>query len=269
MQKPEGWRQHLYEIIFEADTRAGKVFDVVLLVVILLSVLEVMLESVTSIEERYHMMFVVSEWAFTIIFSLELIVRLMVVRHPWRYVFSFFGLVDIMAIMPTFLELLLPSVGSLLIIRVFRLLRVFRIFKLGRYIGEGEALMRAIIASRYKISVFLGFVVASCFVMGTFMYIVETPEAGFTSIPRSIYWAIVTLTTVGYGDIAPVTVLGQTVASIIMILGYAIIAIPTGIVSAEFLREDKKNISTQVCPECLKEGHDQDAKFCKFCGAGM
>jgi voltage-gated potassium channel len=209
---------------------------------------------------------VAAEWLFTIIFSLEYIARILVVVEKRSYVLSFFGIIDLLSILPTYLALFLPGAQSLLVIRSFRLLRIFRIFKLVRFVGEGQNLMIALRASRYKIIVFLMTISTSVVVAGTLMFVIEGPEHGFTSIPTSIYWAIVTMTTVGYGDIAPQTPLGQTLASLIMILGYGIIAVPTGIVSAEMihLRQSSK-ITTQVCPHCLKEGHDPDAVFCKYC----
>lgn len=265
-----GWRLKWYEIIFESDTPAGKLFDIVLLLCILLSVLVVMLESVRTIHEQWGAFLITAEWLFTIIFSLEYITRLIIVLEKRRYVLSFFGIIDLFSILPTYLALFLPGAQSLLVIRSFRLIRIFRIFKLVRFVGEGQNLMQALRASRYKIIVFLVTICTSVIVAGALMFIIEGPEHEFTSIPRSIYWAIVTMTTVGYGDIAPQTPLGQTIASVIMILGYGIIAVPTGIVSAEMMQlKQSQKITSQVCPHCLKEGHDPDAVFCKYCSGKL
>jgi voltage-gated potassium channel len=259
------FKDKLYEIIFEADTKKGKVFDVVLLFVILLSIALVMLESVPSIRSEFgnnlHMM----EWGITIIFSIEYILRILIVRKPVGYIFSFYGVIDFLSVLPTYLSLFIIGSHSLLVIRVLRLLRVFRILKLTRYTNAGRTLARAMWASREKISVFIFFVITLVVIIGTVMYLTEGEAHGFTSIPRSIYWAIVTLTTVGYGDISPQTSLGQFLASIVMIIGYAIIAVPTGIVTAEIIK-DTKSQNTQVCSNCLHDSHDGDAIFCKKCG---
>ena len=263
------WRAQLHEIIFEADTRIGRLFDVVLLWCILLSVLAVLLESVHQIRDQYGLGLRIAEWAFTILFTVEYVLRLTCVGRPVRYAFSFFGLVDLLAIVPTYLSVLLPGAQSLLVIRALRLLRVFRILKLVQFVQEARILAQALRASRHKIVVFLGTVLTLVLILGTLMYLIEGEANGFDSIPRGIYWAIVTLTTVGYGDIAPSTVLGQMLASIAMILGYAIIAVPTGIVTVELSRASNKQISTQACPQCSAEGHDPDAKHCKYCGAKL
>lgn len=261
------WKLRLYEIIFKSDTRAGQLFDIVLLILILISILVVMLESVPSQKEEYGKWLVSTEWVLTIIFTLEYITRVSVVQEKHKYVLSFFGIIDLLSILPTYLAFLIPGSQSLLVIRSIRLLRIFRIFKLGRFIGEGQNLTQALRASRYKITVFLITIMASVIITGTLMFLIEGPTNGFTSIPTSIYWAIVTMTTVGYGDIAPQTPIGQAIASIIMILGYGIIAVPTGIVSAEMISQKQSSkISLKVCSHCLKEGHDADATFCKFCG---
>lgn len=265
-RKVSPFRQKLYEIIFEADTLSGKNFDVALLWAIFLSVGAVLLESIEGFSTRYGNELKALEWVFTGLFSIEYAVRIYCVRRPLRYIFSFFGIVDLLSIVPTFLSLFLVGTHSLLVIRGLRLLRVFRIFKLGRYTGEARVLVTALKASRPKITVFLGAVMALVLVMGTLMYLVEGAEAGFTSIPRSIYWAIVTLTTVGYGDIVPLTSLGQTIASIVMICGYAIIAVPTGIVSVELANVEKLNLNQRQCKECGKSGHNLDALFCMQCG---
>lgn len=262
------WREKLHVIIFEADTPAGKFFDVALLVFILLSILIVMLESVNEIQERYAYWFAIAEWVVTIFFTIEYVLRLLCVYKPMRYATSFFGIVDLLSILPTYLSLIIPLSGSLMAVRALRLIRVFRIFKLGGFLNEGAVIITALKGSRAKITVFLTFVMLMVTVLGSIMYLVEgTADSGFTSIPRSIYWAIVTLTTVGYGDIAPVTELGQFIAAIIMIMGYGVLAVPTGIVSAEIVKQNtEENLSTQACKSCLNEGHDADAKFCKYCG---
>jgi voltage-gated potassium channel len=264
-------RARLHEIIFEADTPAGKAFDVALLLAIALSVAAVMLESVAPIAERYGPQLYLVEWFFTILFTVEYVLRLSCVRYPLRYARSFFGIIDVLAILPTYLSLLIPGAQSLLVIRVFRLLRIFRIFKLTRYLGEAKTLMVALKSSQHKIVVFLGGVLSIVTIMGALMYLIEGPESGFTSIPRGVYWAIVTMTTVGYGDIAPRTVLGQALAAFIMILGYAIIAVPTGIVSAELVQAARDAVGkhTQACPGCGADGHDHDATHCKRCGTRL
>jgi voltage-gated potassium channel len=263
-------RHRLYEIIFEADTKAGKTFDIVLLCCIVASVFIIIAESVQSFRATFGKWLFVLEWFFTAIFTLEYIARLWVVPKRRKYIFSFFGIIDLLSILPSYLALFFPGAQSLMVIRSIRLLRIFRIFKLSRYIGEGQNLMRALRASKHKITVFLVTVVTSVIITGTLMFLVEGPEHGFTSIPRSIYWAIVTMTTVGYGDIAPQTALGQALASCIMILGYGIIAVPTGIVSAEMIQlKTQDKLTTQVCPHCMREGHDHDAIYCKYCGGTL
>lgn len=262
------WRLRLHDIIFEADTPLGKLFDVTLLWFIGFSVLAVMLESVASINAEFGVYLRVAEWFFTIYFTIEYLLRILIVWRPLSYIFSFYGIVDLLAILPTYLSLFFFDTHYLLMIRALRLLRVFRVFKLGRYVSEAQVLRDALTASRPKITVFLGSVLTLVLVMGALMYLIEGEENGFTSIPRSIYWAIVTMTTVGYGDIAPRTPLGQGLAAILMILGYGIIAIPTGIVSAELARKPgEAKVSTHCCLECSREGHDTDAGFCKYCGA--
>ena len=262
-------KQKLYEIIFKADTRPGKIFDISLLSLIIISILAVMLESVSSIDSRYGTALNIIEWVVTFFFSVEYILRIWIVKQPRKYIFSFYGIIDLMAILPSFLEIFFAGAHGMIIIRALRLLRVFRLFKLTRYTSESNQLMRALKASRTKISIFLFTVVTIVIVIGTLMYLVEGEANGFTSIPKSIYWAITTLTTVGYGDIAPGTNLGQFLASIVMIIGYAIIAVPTGIVTAEISRTRHTWSSNQRCPVCLKEGHDSDAKNCKFCGSEL
>jgi voltage-gated potassium channel len=262
------WRNTLYTIIFEADTPAGKLFDEVLILTILLSVIVVMLDSVSSIAAVYGGLFYILEWVFTILFTIEYFLRLICVGRPLRYATSFFGIIDLMAILPTYLSLLLPGGRYLVVIRSLRLLRVFRVLKLVQYLGEADLLMRALRASRRKITLFLFAVLNLVVILGSLMYVIEGAASGFTSIPRSIYWAIITLTTVGYGDIVPVTNLGQALASVIMIIGYSIIAVPTGIVTSE-ITFASKNLNGRVCQNCSFEGHDSDAKFCKRCGAEL
>lgn len=265
-----GFKLKLYDIIFEADTPAGKVFDILLLFSILISVIAVLLESVESFRARYIDLLRATEWIITIIFTAEYIARLYVVQRKSKYVFSFFGIIDLLSILPSYLALLFAGAQSLMVIRSIRLLRIFRILKMPRYIGEGQNLALAMKASRHKIIIFMLTVLTTVIIMGAVMYLVEGPEHGFTSIPRSIYWSIVTMTTVGYGDIAPQTSLGQFLASLLMILGYGVIAVPTGIVSAEMIGlKSREKITTQVCPNCFKEGHDPDATFCKYCSAKL
>ena len=262
------WRAKLHEIIYEADTPVGKLFDVILLIAILASIVLVMLESVESIDNKYHGLLDISEWIITILFSIEYIARIVVVKKPIKYITSFYGIIDLLSTIPKYLSLLLVGSHSLVAFRALRLLRVFRILKLTRYIGESTNFVRALKTSRAKIAVFLSFVLILCIILGTVMYLVESKESGFTSIPRSVYWAIVTLTTVGYGDIAPITPLGQFIASIIMIMGYGIIAVPTGIVSSEMTRINKKDVhtNTQSCSNCLDSSHQDGSHFCHKCG---
>lgn len=265
----QSFRKRLYLIIFEADTFLGKLFDVVLLITILLSVITVMLESVAHIKLDYGHELHIIEWVFTILFLLEYIARIYVSEKPKNYIFSFFGLIDLLSILPTFISLFAVGAQSLLVIRIIRLLRVFRVLKMVRYLGEASSLMKALKASRAKIIVFIGAVFSLTVILGTIMYLIEGGENGFTSIPRSIYWAVVTLTTVGYGDIAPGTTLGQIVATAIMILGYGIIAVPTGIVSAEISTQSKKlsNMTlSSYCDECGTKQKRPEAKYCFNCG---
>ncbi len=263
-------RQQLFDIIFEANTPLGKKFDVGILVLIVLSVILVMLESVESIQLAVPRFFTVMEWIITIFFTLEYVLRIWLVKRPWKYIFSFYGIVDLLAILPAYLSPFFGNTQYLLTIRALRLLRVFRILKMAKYILEGEILVKAIRASRRKLTVFIFAVLTVVMITGSLMYVVEgAANSGFTSIPRSIYWAIVTVTTVGYGDISPVTPLGQFLSSVLMITGYAVIAVPTGIVSVEIAQvtDELKNKShTEVCPSCGKEGHDMDAIHCKYCG---
>ncbi len=267
--KLSGLRLKWYEIVFESDTRQGRLYNVSLLLCIVGSVIVVALESVTALPDSAGKWFVALEWIFTIIFTFDYAMRIWIVTSKRKYIFSFFGIIDLLSILPTYLGLFFVGAQSLMVIRSIRLIRIFRIFKLSRYVGEGQNLALALKSSRHKIIVFLVTVLTSVIITGTLMYLIEGPSHGFTSIPKSIYWAIVTMTTVGYGDIAPQTALGQALASFIMILGYGIIAVPTGIVSAEMVYQKHRGITTQVCPNCLKEGHDADAVHCKFCGAQL
>lgn len=263
-------KEKLHEIIFEADTPAGKLFDVILMWAILLSVGVVFLESVPSISEVYGDQLRIAEYVFTALFTVEYLLRLYTVKRPMGYAFSFFGLVDLLSVLPTFVEVLLPGVASIRVIRILRLLRVFRVLKLVGFMKEASFLKDALWGARKKIFVFMSTVLVLVTILGTLVYIVEDPESGFTSIPRSIYWAIVTVTTVGYGDIAPVTVIGQTIASFIMLIGYAIIAVPTGIVSAEMVKGEKKiDQNTQACRSCNADEHTDGAKYCNKCGEAL
>ena len=260
-------KHRLHEIIYEADTPAGKLFDIVLLFLILFSVVLVMLESVSWIGEDYAELLYQLEWGITALFSLEYLTRLLVVKKPWRYVTSFFGIIDLLSLLPMYISFFFMGTSSLVALRALRLLRVFRILKLSRYIGESNFLMAALWASRAKIGVFLFAVIILCVIFGTIMYLVEGEANGFTSIPRGIYWCIVTLTTVGYGDIAPMTPLGRFIASIIMIMGYGIIAVPTGIVTSEMTQQHQNpDTNTQACPNCMTETHLDDAIYCHQCG---
>ena len=269
-EAPAPWRERLRVIIFEAETPAGKAFDVGLLIAILLSVSLVMLESVAPLRERYGREIIIAEWVFTILFTIEYALRLISVRRPSRYARSFFGVVDFLAIVPTYLSAFVPGAHSLLVIRGLRLLRIFRVFKLGRFLGEAGVLSRALLSSRHKITVFLGTVMILVTILGAAMYLIEGEENGFTSIPQSVYWAIVTMTTVGYGDLVPQTIAGKALAAMVMVLGYSIIAVPTGIVTAEIVENAVgRQVSTRNCPECTSEGHATEARFCKDCGAPL
>lgn len=264
------WKYKLHEIIYGADTPAGKFFDIALIIAILVSILVVMLESVSEIDQKYHKILNIAEWIITILFTIEYIARIISIKKPKVYIFSFFGIIDLLSTIPKYLSLLIGGSHFLVAIRALRLLRVFRVLKLVRYLGASDKLTKALKASRAKIFVFLFAVVILCSILGTIMYLVEgSSSSGFTSIPRSIYWAIVTLTTVGYGDIAPGTPLGQLIASMIMILGYGIIAIPTGIVSAEYVKgvtAEAIITNTRACTACNSTNHIDEAKYCSECG---
>ncbi len=258
------WRKKLHEVLFEADTKTGKAFDIALFIFIILSVIVVLLDSVPSINQQSGKFLYYAECFFTIIFTIEYILRILSTKQPSKYIFSFYGIIDLLAILPTYLSIVLTGSHFLLVIRILRLLRVFRVLKLVRFVSASKTLTIALKRSRHKIIIFLEVVITLVIIMGSVMYLIEGPENGFTSIPRSIYWAIVTLTTVGYGDITPQTVPGQMLASIIMITGYAIIAVPTGIITSEISKVS--NTNTQVCGNCNADNHDDDAKYCKYCG---
>lgn len=256
-------KEKVFRIVFKADTKAGKLFDVVLLILILASIVVILLDSIADLKQRYHEEFLYIEWGFTLLFTLEYLLRILIVRKPLKYIRSFYGIVDLLAILPTYISLFLIGTHGMVVLRALRLLRMFRVFKLDRYINAGNIIMISLKRSRAKISVFLVTVVLIVTIVGTFMYLIEGGENGFTNIPRSIYWAIVTLTTVGYGDISPQTGLGQMLASFLMITGYAIIAVPTGIVTAELTKLNFNGIS---CMNCGYEHNASDGKFCSQCG---
>lgn len=259
------WKIKAFDIIFKADTFWGKFFDVGLLIAILISVLAVVLETVTSLKNDYGKLFLITEYILTGFFLIEYILRIMIVAKPLNYIKSFFGIVDLISILPSLIGIFLVGAQSLMIIRSLRLLRIFRIFKLTQFLGEASSLSKALLASKNKIIIFMGTVVILVSIVGAVMYLIEPPESGFTNIPKGIYWAIVTLTTVGYGDIAPVTPLGQFFASFVMILGYGIIAVPTGIVTSEINRQ-RFNETHKLCPNCNVSQHMENAKFCHNCG---
>lgn len=263
------WRQQLHGIIFEAETPAGKFFDVMLIICISASVLVVILESVVSLRDQYSLLFLALEWIFTLLFTVEYVLRLLSIRRPLRYAFSFFGIVDLLSIIPTYLALFIPGVQSLIVIRVLRLLRLFRILKMVKYVREANILVTALRASQPKITVFLLTVLSVTVIIGAAMHLIEGPEHGFTNIPMSMYWAIVTLTTVGFGDITPQTAPGRLLASVLMVMGYGIIAVPTGIVSVELSRATKAYHEANACHGCGRMGHDLDAVYCKYCGEAL
>lgn len=266
----QGWRLRLYTIIFEADTRAGRLFDQWLIAIILISVAVVVISSVQAVGVRYQGWLAALEWLFTVAFTLEYLARLACVRHPMRYALSFYGVIDLLALLPTYVALLVPEVHALIDVRILRLLRVFRVFKLTAYVSEYQSLGRALAASRRKIMVFLSAVLMIVLVMGTLMYVVEGPANGFTSIPTAVYWAVTTMTTVGFGDITPKTDLGRFIASCMMLLGWGTLAVPTGIVTAEMTaRRAAEPPTTRTCHECLTEGHQPEARYCLHCGAHL
>jgi len=265
-----GWRLRLYTVIFESDTRAGRLFDVWLIVLILASVLAVVVDSLPGLPVGQREALYRIEWVFTALFTLEYLARLACVRHPLRYALSFYGIVDLLALLPTWLALLVPEVHALIDVRVLRLLRVFRIFKLTAYLAEYQALGAALRASRRKVLVFISAVLMIVLVLGTLMYVVEGPANGYTSIPTAVYWAITTMTTVGFGDITPKTELGRFIASFMMLLGWGTLAVPTGIVTAEMtVRRLGSQPVSRTCPECLKEGHAPEAHYCLSCGTAL
>ncbi len=259
----------IHEIIFEAETPAGRLFDIGLIISIVLSVTIVMLDSVAGIRESHGELLYRLEWFITIGFTIEYCLRIYSIGQPLRYMTSFFGVIDLLAILPTYLSLLIPGSQYFGVIRVLRVFRVFRVLKLANYVSESHRLIEALHSSRRKIEVFLYGVITLMIILGSMMYVIEGEENGFTSIPRAVYWAIVTMTTVGYGDISPQTNLGQSLAAVVMILGYSIIAVPTGIITAELTSRYQPNVSTHSCTECSAEGHDHDAVYCKFCGAEL
>jgi voltage-gated potassium channel len=268
-----GWRARIHEVVFGNDTPAGRAFDIGLVVAILLSILVVILDSVPAIGGRHPQLMRALEWFFTLLFSVEYLARLATVKNPLRYALSFYGLIDLLSVLPTYVSLLVPGSEALLDIRILRLLRVFRIFKLTRYIEEYTRLGEALAASRRKILVFLSVVLMAVLILGTVMYVVEGPQHGYTSIPTAMYWAIVTMTTVGYGDITPQTPLGKAIASFMMLLGWGILAVPTGIVSAEMTarRNDRRHGTRPLlrCDDCGSSDHDTGARYCKDCGAAL
>jgi voltage-gated potassium channel len=283
----EGWRLQLYSVIFESETRAGRLFDLALIAVILFSVAVVVLDSVQPIRARWGATFGVFEWAFTAIFTVEYLARLACLKRPLRYALSFYGVIDLLALLPTYLAILMPELAVLIDVRILRLLRVFRIFKMSRYAAEYRALATALAASRRKIMVFVGFVAMVVLVLGTLMYVVEGPQHGFTSIPVAVYWAISTMTTVGFGDLVPRTDIGRAIASVMMLLGWGVLAVPTGIVSAEMVRHGREappgnaagrgllgealNVLPDIrrCGDCEAGEHAADARFCRCCGKAL
>ena len=260
------WQLRLHEVVYESETREGKAFDIALLICIVISILVVMLDSVSTLHDQFGLQFYIMEWIFTGIFTVEYILRLICIRRPLKYVFSVLGLIDLLAIIPSYLSMFLAGSESLLVFRALRLLRIFRIFRLVHFLSEMRFLSVALKNSLRKISIFILFVITMVVILGSVIYLVEGRTNGFTSIPQSVYWAIVTITTVGYGDIAPVTPLGKFIASFIMLLGYGILAVPTGIVTTEMaLAVKSRRQGNMACPSCGREGHDEDANYCKYC----
>lgn len=263
------FRDRLYDVIFTHDDPPARAFDVVLIVAILASVVVVMLDSVAAISARHGPLLKAAEWGFTVLFTIEYVLRLWTAHRPMRYARSFYGVVDLLAILPTYLTIVLPEARFFVALRVLRVLRIFRILKLAHYVREGAVLGAALRASRYKITVFVTTVLTIVVVVGSLMYLIEGPSRGFSSIPQSIYWAIVTLTTVGYGDVAPATTLGKLLASALMVLGYGIIAVPTGIVTLELDRAARQGAPPRPCPGCGVDRHDADARYCRYCGSPL
>ncbi|MBV8157170.1 MAG: ion transporter [Dyella sp.] len=264
-----GWRARWFRIIFDHDTAAGRLFDLVLMVAILSSIAVAVLDTVEDLHARMGRVFMVLEWFFTIAFTVEYVARLLVVSHPRRYAFSFYGIVDLVAVLPTYLTLLAAGGPHLMVVRALRILRVFRVLKLTRYVGEADMLWATFLRARPKIFVFFSTILTLVLIFGALMYLIEGPENGYTSIPRSMYWAVVTMTTVGFGDITPHTALGQMVTSVIMLLGYSIIAVPTGIFAAELATGFRQAGQRQACAHCQLQGHQADARYCRGCGAPL
>jgi len=265
----QGWRDRLHEIVFEADTRAGKAFDVWLIVAILASIAVVVLSTLPSARvEPARSVYLWLEWGFTALFTAEYMLRLVIVRRPTRYALSFFGIVDLLAILPAFIGLIVPGGERLLVIRTLRLLRIFRVLKLARYLSEATALREALVLSRHKIAVFLSTVLIVVLIASALMHIVEgnAGNTDFDSMPGAMYWAVITMTTVGYGDVTPVTAVGKLMTAALVLIGYSLIIIPTGILSAEITDSRKRAVTTRACPSCMAEGHDRDAQYCKRCG---
>jgi voltage-gated potassium channel len=268
MAETSSWRETAHRVIFGHDTRAGQLFDIALIVAIIVSVLAVMLESVQTIRLQYGSLLIAVEWMLTILFTAEYALRLACVPRPWKYATSFFGFIDLASVLPSYLSLVFPSTHYLLVIRILRVLRVFRILKLVEYVTEADVILEALRHSRRKLAIFIAFVLTVTVILGSVMYMIEAGTPGFSSIPRSIYWTIVTITTVGYGDISPQTPLGQSIASAIMLLGYAIVAVPTGIVTAE-LAAPRARGAQKRCRACDTTDHARDADFCKRCGGAL
>lgn len=261
------WKSKLHKIIYESDTVAGRSFDIALIIAILFSIVLVMLESVESFDAKYHNLLNISEWVITILFTMEYIARLVVISKPTKYIFSFYGIIDLLATIPKYISLIFVGTQALVVLRALRLLRIFRILKLTMFIGASVNLISALNASKNKIAIFVFSIIVLTIILGTIMYLIEGPENGFTSIPLSMYWAIVTLTTVGYGDLSPSTPFGQFIASIVMVLGYGIIAVPTGIITSAMTKQDLKiHTNSQSCSHCMAENHLDNAKYCHKCG---
>ncbi|MBA3774070.1 MAG: ion transporter [Ramlibacter sp.] len=266
-----GWRLALYRVIYESDTQAGRLFDQIIVAAIVISVAVVMADSVQAWHARWRLAFTSIEWFFTALFTLEYVARLASVDRPLRYARSFFGIVDLIAVLPTYLALIFPELYALIDVRVLRLLRIFRIFRLTEYVAEYQVMGEALMASRRKILVFLSAVIMVALILGTLLYVVEGPEHGFTDIPTAMYWAITTITTVGFGDITPKTDLGRLIASVIMLIGWGTLAVPTGIVTAEMTvrRHARPLLAARACPQCGAEGYGPEAKFCQQCGTQL
>lgn len=262
-------KERLYSTIFGHDTREGKLFDMVLIYTILISVVVVILDSVNALSEQYSDYFRVVEWTLTVFFTIEYGLRVYCSPNRWRYIFSYYGIVDLLAIVPSYLSLFISGVNYLLIIRLLRVLRIFRVLKLVRYLSEMNVLVRSLLSSRRKIFIFFTAVLVLATIFGSLMFMIEGPENGFTSIPKSIYWTIVTITTVGYGDITPQTAFGQIIAALVMLTGYSIIAVPTGIFTAQMSQEIMRQRQSSVCQNCERSGHEDDAKYCKYCGVDL